>query len=224
MSKPRYFSNFPNNQYALKVNKAGQSKFIEIKDYFHLLTPRDDIFREETLYTLYTVQDGERPDEISYKVYGDEKYYWVVLQINQITDYYNQWTLSEEELRVFVYKKYGGADGAGATHHWETVPTYDESTPPNLMLPGGLTVPKNFIYYYPPTPGATQRLSTTPVSVSNYAYERDLNDKKAQISILDPKYIYDYVREVMSYAKNLDPSISFKTLSEVEFVDLKVPF
>ena len=57
MSTPRYFSNFPNIQYALKVNKAGQPKFINIKDYFHLLTPRDDIFREETLYNKYIIHD-----------------------------------------------------------------------------------------------------------------------------------------------------------------------
>ena len=219
MSKPRYFRDFPNNQYALKVNKAGQPKYIDIKDYFHLILPREDIYREETLYNTYVVQDGERPDEISYSVYGDEQYYWVILQINEITDYFSQWPLSEVELQAFVYKKYGGADGAGATKHWETVQTYDQDSPQNLILPGGLVVPENFIYYYPPTPGSTVRLSTTPVSVSNYNYERDLNDKKAQISLLNPQYIFDYVREVRNYALDLQPGISFQTLSEVRFAN-----
>ena len=210
MSTPKYFSQFPNIQYALKVNKAGQPTFINIKDYFHLLTPRDDIFREETLYNKYVVHDGERPDEISYSVYGEERFYWVILQINQITDYFNQWPLSEVELTAYVYKKYGGAAGAGATHHFETVPVYDQATPPNKMLEGGLVVPQNFIFRYPPTPGSDVRLSSTPVSVSNFQYERDLNDKKAEISILNPRYIYDYAREVKTYANNLGIQISFE--------------
>ena len=209
MSTPRYFRDFPNVQYAVKVNKAGQPKYISIKDYFHLLVPRDDIFREETLYSKYLVHDGQRPDEISYAVYGDEQFYWVILQINQITDYYTQWPLQEAELNTYVLRKYGGSAGAGAVHHWETVKTFDEATPPNLVLQGGLEVPENFIYYYPTIPGENQRLSTTPVSVSNYQYERDLNEKKAEISILNPRYIYDYAREVKTYAKNLDITISF---------------
>jgi hypothetical protein len=96
MSTPKYFRNFPNIQYALEVDKAGKPKYINIKDYFHLLTVRDDIYREETLYTTYTVQNGERPDQISYKFYGDEQWYWVLLQVNEITDYYTQWPLSEQ--------------------------------------------------------------------------------------------------------------------------------
>ena len=71
MSTPKYFQYFPNIQYATSINKAGVPSFVSIKDYFHLLTVRDDIYREETLYTKYNIQDGERPDEISYKVYGE---------------------------------------------------------------------------------------------------------------------------------------------------------
>ena len=210
MSTPRYFRDFPNIQYALKVNKAGQPSYINIKDYFHLLTPRSDIYREDTLYNKYIVHNGMRPDEISYAVYGDEQFYWVVLQINQITDYYTQWPLSEVELEQFVNKKYGGPTGAGQTHHFETIPVFDEATPPNRLLEGGLVVPKNFIFRYPGTPGGNYTLSSTPISVSNLQYERGLNDKKSEIFILDPNYIYDYAREVRTYANNLDIQISFR--------------
>ena len=37
MSTPTYFSNFPDIDYALKMNKAGIVDYITIKDYFHLL-------------------------------------------------------------------------------------------------------------------------------------------------------------------------------------------
>ena len=215
MSTPKYFQNFPDIQYALSIDNAGKPNYINIKDYFHLLVVRDDIYREETLYTRYTIQNGERPDQISYKFYGDEQWYWIVLQINEITDYYTQWPLSEPELGVFVNKKYGGAKGAAEIHHYETVATYDTATPPNLMLPGGLKVPENFKFTYPTTPGGTVYLTSFPVSVTNYTYERRLNDAKSEIFILEKKYIFDYERETRTYARNLQPSVSFVDSADI---------
>ena len=214
MSTPKYFQNFPNIQYALSIDKAGKPNYINIKDYFHLLTVRDDIDREEPLYTRYTIQNGERPDQISYKFYGDEQWYWILLQVNEITDYYTQCPLSEPELGVFVNKKYGGAVGSARVHHYETVETYDTATPPNLVLPGGLKVAESFKFTYPTTPGSTVYLTSFPTSVSNYTYERRLNDAKSEIFILEKKYVYDYERETRTYARNLQPSVSFRNSSD----------
>jgi hypothetical protein len=215
MSKPKYFQNFPNIQYALRANKAGKRENIEIKDYFNLLKVRDDIYREDTLYSPYTIKNGQRPDQISYNYYGDEQFYWIILQINEITDYYNEWPLSEDELTEFVNKKYGGATGAGATRNWETMETFDNATPPNLLLEGGLVVPENYIFYYPSVPGSSITLSSKATSLSNYQYERRLNDRKSQIYLLDKKYIQGYESEVRNYAKNLDPLTSYVDLSTV---------
>lgn len=215
MSTPKYFSYFPDIDYAFKANKAGQVQTRKIKDYFNLLTVRDDIFREETLYSPYEIKDGERPDEVSYKFYEDEQFYWIILQINNIVDYYNEWPLSQNELTEFVLKKYGGYPGAESIKQYETIETFDEASPANLVLPGGLVVPENFIFRYPATPGSDVILSSRPIGVTNYTYERVLNDKKSQIYILDRKYIWDYVREVRKYARNLEPLASFVDISTV---------
>ena len=209
MSSPKYFQYFPNIQYAQSINKAGKPNHINIKDYFHLLTVSDDVYREETLYTSYIVKDGERPDQISYKFYGDEQFYWVILQINEIVDYYTEWPLSQHELTQFTNKKYGGAPGAQKIHHYETIDTFDEADPPNLVLPGGLTVPENFEFTYPTVPGGTIYKKSLPIGVTNYVHELRLNDQKSEIQILDKKYIYDYEREVRTYARNLEASASF---------------
>ena len=215
MSFPKYFRYFPNIQYSVSANKAGIPTNINIKDYFHLLKVRDDIFREETLYVPYTIQNGERPEQVSRKMYGDEQFYWIVLQVNDIVNYYEEWPLSEVELTEFVYEKYGGPAGAAEIHHYQTVETFDQATPPNLVLPGQLQVPENYVYSYTAEPGSTTILTTRPISVTNYDYERDLNEKKSQINILDKKYIYDYEREVRKYAENIIPTASFVDLSEV---------
>ena len=65
MATPTYFSNFPDIDYGIKMNKAGIVEKVKIKDYFHLLVPRDDIFRSDTLYSEYVVENGMRPDQVS---------------------------------------------------------------------------------------------------------------------------------------------------------------
>ena len=215
MSFPKYFRYFPNMQYSVSANKAGIPTNINIKDYFHLLKIRDDIFREETMYAPYDIKNGERPEQVSRKLYGDEQFYYIILQVNDIIDYYNQWPLSQFELEQFVYKKYGGVAGANAIHHYQTVETFDQSDPPNLVLPGQLQVPENFVYRYPAEPGSSVTLTSLPIGISNFEYERDLNEKKSQIAILDKKYIFDYDREVRKYAANIVPQASFVDLSDV---------
>jgi len=215
MATPKYFQYFPNIQYAQNIDRNGKIDYIEIKDYFNLLTVRDDIYREETLYEKYDIKNGERPDQVSYKFYGDEQFYWVILQINGITDYYNQWPLSQLELEEFITKKYG-ANGGGEVNHYETVKTYDQATPPNLVLQGGLTVSKNFKFRYPVTPGASVYKVSSSTAVDNYTYERRLNDAKSQIFILQKKYIYKYLKEVRTYGKNLDSSVSFRSQSDYD--------
>ena len=215
MATPKYFSNFPDIQYAISANKAGIPSYIAIKDYFHLLVPRDDTYREDTLYVEYIVENGQRPDQISYEEYGDEQYYWVILQINQITDYYNQWPLSQNELTEYIYNKYGGLVGAAQIHHWETVETFDDASTPNLVLPGGLVVPATFKYTYPQIPGETTYETSFPISVTNQQYEERLNDAKSAIFILDPQYLADYAREVRVYGRNIEPQRSYADISSV---------
>ena len=215
MSTPKYFSYFPNIQYAQNIDRNGKIDYLEIKDYFHLLTVRDDIYREDTLYEKYTVRNGERPDQVSYRFYGDEQFYWILLQLNDITDYYNQWPLSQFELEEFIDKKYG-ASGTGDVHHYETVETFDKATPPNLLLQGGLTVASSFKFTYPTTPGSSVYLTSLPRAIDNYRYETRLNDVKSQIFILQKKYVYQYLNEVRSYGRNLDASISYKSNSDFD--------
>ena len=200
MGYPKYFSYFKNIKYAVSANKAGIENTINIKDYFHLLRVRDDIFKEDTVYTEYYIKNGERPDQISYDKYGTESFYWMILQVNDIVDYYNQWPLSQNELNEFILKKYGSYEGAEAIHHYETVETFDDEG--NFVLPGGQIVPEDFVYYYPSSINQTVTLSSFPAAVTNSEYEQRLNEEKSRIQIIQPKYVYEIEREVRLYGSN----------------------
>ena len=207
MTTPRYFFDFPNIKYATSVNKAGIPNYITIKDYFHLLRPRDDIFREDTIYQDYIVKNGERPDQIAKEYYGDEQYYWIILQINEITDYWNQWPLSQYELDEFITRKYSTDQERLDTHHYETPEVTDVNG--NVLLRAGLYVDANYQFKYRPDPNDTIMKTAFPIEVSNRSFEYLLNREKSVIQILQPKYVYDYAREVQNYAVNIPPQVSF---------------
>jgi len=213
MATPTYFSNLNTIKYAVSANSAGKVEYMDIVDYFQLSVMREDVYAEDTLYITYTVKDGQTPDQISFEQYGDEQYYWIVLQVNGITDYYNEWPLSQYELDEFILKKYGSDAAAGATHHWETVETLDEDG--NLVLPGGMVVPEGFQFLYPATVGGTTELTSFPTEITNRAYEYDLNEKKGQIELLNPKYVHDYYRDVKRNARKAKKQQSEINISEL---------
>lgn len=210
MATPTYFSNFPVIDYAFKINKAGQPVGCLIKDYFHLMKVRDDLFKYDTIYDNYTIQNAQRPDEISYELYDDDQFYWVILQINDITDYWNQWPLHDNELEAFILRKYGSPEAAGEIHHYETTPQYDDND--RVIYPGGIRVTEDFVY--PPNLGISYQ---PPAAVTNRQYEWQLNDEKRQIQVIQPKYIADLVRDYERYANRLPDTKSEVSISDVKY-------
>ena len=167
MATPKYFQNFPDLSYAMRANKAGHPNYFKIKDYFHLLRVRDDIIKEETLYVDYVVKDGQRPDQVSYELYGDEQFYWVILQINDIVDYYNQWPLSYKELEEYSKDKYGGVEGLDGVHHYVTQQTLDGDG--NLVLPADMIVQKDVKLEDQATTGTAGQRTSYAVPERNFA-------------------------------------------------------
>ena len=198
MATPNYFSFFPNIKYPVKLLKSGKTESINIKDYFHLLVPRDDIFKEETLYEQYFIKNGERPDQISYKLYGDEQYYWIVLQINEITDYYSQWPLSQYELDEYILMKYGSDSEADKIKHYETKRVVDREG--NLLLPEGLKVSEDYLFEYTEE-GIGMKVKSVPITYREYEYR--INEEKSEIFIVQPKFVGQFKREVSLYGNEL---------------------
>lgn len=226
MASPKYFSYLPNIDYPVRMNRAGLVDTLKVKDFFHLMKIREDLFDDETLYEPYYIENGERPDQVSYGFYGDAQYYWVILQTNDIVDVYQDWPLSSWELDEYVLKKYGSHEKAGETHHYETITTYDDEG--NLVLPGrgmpgpdrgglaqnGLRVSENYTFTYPTYPGSAEYVTLSGSSgvrpactpVSNRQFEFNVNQDKSQIWILQEKYLPDYVREVQNYYGSIKSS------------------
>ena len=205
MASPKFFQNLPNIQYAMSVDKAGNTNNVFIKDFFKSMRLRSDVFRSDTMYVEYVIKNGETPDMVSKRFYDNNEYYWAILQVNNITDYYNQWPLTSFELEQYIVKKYG-VEGAGEAHHYITQEVKDNEG--RIIQHAGLKVTKNYVFRYVDSTDATVELTSFPSPVTNRQYELKLNDEKSAIQVLDPKYILDYVREYKRWAQSKPDSKS----------------
>lgn len=95
------FKNFPHIAYTLPDGDTKILKDIMVRVYYK--SGFDD---EKSIYNFYDIGDGERPEDVSYKVYGSQEYHWVILLFNEILDPYNDWYMSQSNLLKYVKSKY----------------------------------------------------------------------------------------------------------------------
>ncbi len=58
-------------------------------------------------FNPYVVKEGERPDYIAYKFYGDSNLDWVILLSNEIYNIYDEWPRNSVDFEEYLIEKYG---------------------------------------------------------------------------------------------------------------------
>lgn len=109
-----YFNNFPNIYYQFNVNGTPVLKVV--KDITRNVRFRKAILDQITLFDEYDVKDGETPDIIAAKYYGNSEYHWIVMLCNQRYDYLEDFPKSTRMLEEYINSKYAEPYG---THHYE---------------------------------------------------------------------------------------------------------
>lgn len=101
----KYFQNFPIIEYDLYLD--GQKS--EVVDIFRIVKVKSEFKDDVTFYTYYDIQDGERPDVVSTRLYGSSNYYWTFFMVNDnLVNTYADWPLSTTKLQEFIDRKYEG--------------------------------------------------------------------------------------------------------------------
>lgn len=101
----RYFKYFP----SLQFDMDGNNQYRTVVDVFRMAAVDEIIGNDVSFYRYYDVQDGERPDHVSYTLYGAVDYYWTFFVINNnLKNVYTDWPLSQAEVDEMVEEKYSG--------------------------------------------------------------------------------------------------------------------
>ena len=164
-----YFDNFPTIPYDSEL--TGQYK--DVKNLLRRVGIRAKVKANTLLFDTYDVRNGETPESLAFKLYGDAELHWVIMLVNNITDRYHDWPMTEAQFLQFIKDKYDDVNG---THHYEISQT------------SGNTSIKIDI-------GTDNTNYSNATLITNYEYEQEQQDSKRKIRLLDPSYIEPFVEE-----------------------------
>ena len=165
----KFFTAFPKINYNLSgVN--GNTKVVT--DIFRRVKIRSKIADNVTLFDKYDVQEGEKPEDVAYKIYGETDYFWVVTLVNNVVNRYYDWPLDEYVFQQYVKDKYDNADGI---HHYEITQSSGRQTGDG---------PADYTHKV-----ECNATDLGAEAVTNIQHERRLQDEKRQIRILMPAYL-----------------------------------
>ena len=170
-----YFQNFPTIPY----DSVGDGELKGVTNLLRRVGIRAKVKANTMLYDTYDVRNGETPESIAFKLYDDAELHWVILLVNDITDRFHDWPLTEAQFLQFIKDKYTNVD---AIHHYE------------ISQESGDTAVKINI-------GTSNTHYPSATAITNYEHEQEVQDAKRKIRLLDPSYISDFVEEFKSIMK-----------------------
>jgi|TARA_R110002074_G_scaffold188890_1_gene354647 hypothetical protein len=171
-----YFSRFPLFVYDVKNN----SNYKLLPDILRRVKLRATIKSGGMLFDKYDVKEGEKPEDVAFKWFGDPELHWVILMTNNITDRYYEWPMNQVQFAEFLTDKYG-AGNEDAIHHYEVTKDSGRTTGQ------GPSDYSHLVEVNSDTDNAS--------SISNREYEERIQDSKRQIQLLDKSFLGDFIAE-----------------------------
>ena len=184
-----YFSLLPNIEYDEKPISYpfSESDFVTAKNFFRRYKLNDDVFSYAVFFKKYAIEDGERPDILAKRAYGDPFYDWVILLKNNMVNAQYDWPMSNHEVNKVLESEYD--DAYNEIAYYETIKIGQYAA--------GLRVDEAFF-------NAQHKINNNgtvsivngsaicgPVTVAEDFYRE--NEKKREIYLLKPAYFQSFV-------------------------------
>ena len=213
----RYFNFFPKTLYVKPNESADADLLTNITSRFGF----EQSFKENTsIFYEYEVRDGDTPEIIANKIYGDSEKHWVILSLNNIVDPNYDWPLEQRTLVRFIDEKYtANADTANGQSglvwsksnikEYYTIETTTHNASETITVNKYQVDVNTFANVTPSfTPSvALQDGSFIDVEVSKetktyYDFEIEDNENKRRIKILKPEFVFAVDQEFRRVISN----------------------
>jgi hypothetical protein len=149
-----------------------------LPDILRRVKQRNAIKSGQFIFDTYDVVNGEKPEDIAYKWFGDAQLHWVILMTNNVIDRYYDWPMNQVQFQEFLEDKYSNPDGI---HHYE------------LTQDSGRTTSQGPSDYSHKVEVTSDTFNAS--SVSNREYEEREQDKKRSIRLLNQKFLPAFIEE-----------------------------
>ena len=183
-----YFKNIPTIIY----DSVGNGEFKDVKNLLRRVAVRAKVKTNTLFYDTYDVKEGETPESIAGRLYGDSELHWIIMLVNDITDRYHQWPMNYSQFLQYINDKYVNTDGTSnvdGTHHYE------------IAQSSGDTDTKIEVYNNSALYAGDQDFYGSATTITNREYEEDLLEKKRNIRLLDPQYVQQFIEEYETLMK-----------------------
>ena len=98
-----YFANIQD----IAIDVDGSGNVDVLKNLTAKALVSDELTNNAAHYETVTIQDGERPDHLSKRLYNTEEYHWTFLLLNpQIKNIWDDWPMSSAQLIEYCTNKY----------------------------------------------------------------------------------------------------------------------
>lgn len=207
----KYFETLPS-----VVSVDRNNNLLSLKNLVTRAELVDKLKSNVNLFYEYGIQDGDTPEIVAHKYYGDQNRFWIVLMANNIFDPEWDWPLNTNEFTTYLNDKYA-VDAAEAeldvlsyttstAHHYEKIITTLDGatlyqTSKNIIVDEetyGEIVEKTETKTL--TTGVTVNYTITKKTVYIYDYEVEQNESKRNIKLIKSQYANDMetqLRKVM---------------------------
>ena len=173
-----YFSYFPSVKHDLKQDGS----VITVTNILKRFKIHDDARDQTEVFYAYQLQDGDRPDVVAEKYYGNANYAWLVLFSNNIVDPVKEWPLYGTDFTNYLKSKYGSIELANTT----TKKRYKVLSAAFKKI-DGTVIPKRRVEIDETT---FNTLSEADKEFQTaYEYEVEVNDDKRKIHLIDGAYL-----------------------------------
>jgi hypothetical protein len=213
----RYFNFFPKTIYSKPNDSSDGDVLTNIISRFSF----EQSFKDNaSIFYEYEIRDGDTPEIIAGKIYGDSEKHWMILNFNDIIDPNYDWPLEQRTLSKFIDAKYianaNTSNGqTGLTWSKSNIKEYYKIETTTHNASETITINR---YQVDANTYANVSVSTTPsfeledgsfidIAVTKetktfYDFEIDENEKKRSIKILKPEFVFAVEQEFRRVISN----------------------
>lgn len=131
--------------------------------------------------TLQSININARtPEQLADDLYGDSRLYWTILWVNNIIDPFTEWYMGQEQLIEYCERKYG--ENLYKVRYYRNSETDENIVDDDMKkfdeyMERGDVLPEHIQY------------------VTNFDYERLLNENRKVIKVVPPSLIHVFTEE-----------------------------
>jgi len=215
----KFFDLFPKIVYDISGQRSGS--YDVATNIFVRLGIIDSIKNAAGLYYPYIVQDGDTPEMLADKYYGDCGYHWVILMMNDMVDPFYDWPLDYQKFNNYIANKYGSTQTAQVQivryekqiTRRDSLSAVTTTSKMTIDLDAYTALAASTITSYNLSNGSTVVETITKNSYTAWNDELSKNEAKRSIKLLKKEYL-EVIRNNFQAAVTGLPDITPSVLTE----------